>query len=182
MTSPGAAATCTNRGGRFWALGPGFLPQTTTLKVMQKHPLDSKRLRRVPSQFSWVDHRLIRARLLSGTSTGGWALYLFLVTVSDDQGLSYYSAPSICEHLQVDAQALNHARSELLERGLIAWRAPLYQVLDLEHLPRQRRAAHPRAEASSTSPAPEPISPEAGREESLRLARTLEQMLKGGAR
>lgn len=149
---------------------------------MQKHPLDSKRLRRVPSQFSWVDHRLVRARLLSGTSTDGWALYLFLVTVGDEQGLSYYSPHSICEHLQVDPQALSHARSELLKRGLIAWQAPLYQVLDLEHLHRQRRAAHPGSEATPTSPTPEPISPEAGREESLRLARTLEQMLKGGAR
>lgn len=153
---------------------------------MQKHPLDSKRLRRVPSQFSWVDHRLVRARLLSGTSTSGWALYLFLVTVGDEQGLSYYSPHSMCEHLQVDPQTLSHARGELLERGLIAWRAPLYQVLDLEHLGgRQHVMLSSKPAPSSSAPttaAPEPINPEAGREESLRLARTLEQMLKGGAR
>jgi len=153
---------------------------------MQKHPLDSKRLRRVPSQFSWVDHRLVRARLLSGTSTSGWALYLFLVTVGDEQGLSYYSPRSMCEHLQVDPQVLRHARSELLERGLIAWRAPLYQVLDLEHLGgRQHVMLSSKPAPSSSAPitvTPERINPEAGREESLRLARTLEQMLKGGAR
>jgi len=149
---------------------------------MQKHPLDSKRLRQVPQQFSWVDHRLVRARLLRGTSTGGWALYLFLVTVGDEQGLSYYSTRSICEHLQVDPTAPNHARRELLERGLIAWRAPLYQVLDLKHLLGQHRTEPLRAEATLTAPIPEPISPEAGREESLRQARTLEQMLKGGTR
>ena len=77
---------------------------------MQKHPLDSKRLRQVPTQFSWVDHRLVRRRLLSGTSTDGWALYLFLVSVADELGLSYYSARSICEHLGIDSQALSQAQ------------------------------------------------------------------------
>lgn len=151
---------------------------------MQKHPLDSKRLRRVPSQFSWVDHRLVRTRLLSGSDTCSWALYLFLVTVADEQGLSYYSPRTICEHLSVDAQSLSHARAQLLERGLIAWRSPLYQVLDLEPLMGHRAAM--RSTPANIAPTPsttEPaaISAEAGREESLRLAHTLEQILKGGA-
>ena len=65
------------------------------VKVMQKHLLDPKNLRRVPTQFSWVDHRLIRQRRLSGVSPSGWALYLFLITVGDEQGVSYYSVASI---------------------------------------------------------------------------------------
>lgn len=93
---------------------------------MQKHPLDSKRLRQVPTQFSWVDHRLVRSRLLSAASPSAWALYLFLVTVGDEQGLSYYSPRSICEHVGLDSQALSQARRELLDSDLIAWEAPLY--------------------------------------------------------
>lgn len=183
MTSPRVAATCTNRGGRFWALSPEFLPATITLKIMQKHPLDSKRLRRVPSQFSWVDHRLVRTRLLSGTDTCSWALYLFLVTVGDEQGLSYYSARTLCEHLDVEPQTLSQARGQLLERGLIAWRSPLYQVLDLESLIYRRPAmgSTPASSAATSVTAPAAVSPAAGREESLRLARKLEQILKGGA-
>ena len=150
---------------------------------MQKHPLDSKRLRRVPRQFSWVDHRLVRTRLLSGTDTCSWALYLFLVTVGDEQGLSYYSPRTICEHLEVDPKNLSHARAQLLERGLIAWRSPLYQVLDLEPLINRSPAmgSTPASIAAVSVTAPAVVSAEAGREESLRLAHTLEQMLKGGA-
>jgi len=50
--------------------------------------------RRVPPQFSWVDQRLIREDRLFGCSTAAWALYLFLVTVADVRGLSYYSDKS----------------------------------------------------------------------------------------
>jgi ubiquinone/menaquinone biosynthesis C-methylase UbiE len=55
---------------------------------MKKKIIDPSRIRRIPSQFSWVDHRLIRHRRLSGRSSQAWALYLFLVTVADAEGLS----------------------------------------------------------------------------------------------
>jgi hypothetical protein len=163
---------------------------------MKKHPLDLKRLRQVPTQFSWVDHRLVRSRLLSATSPTGWALYLFLIVVGDEQGLSYYSSRSICEHLGIDSLPLSQARRELLDRDLIAWEAPLYQVLDLRHL--NARPSAPSAAVSPLQPAsagstsmsaatPRPqttapaISTEAGHAQSLRLAHALEQIVKGGA-
>ena len=96
---------------------------------MQKHILDPKRLRRVPAHFSWVDHRLIRHRLLCRADSASWALYLFLVTVGDEHGLSYYSDASVGWHLNLCAEDLRTARRQLLERRLIAWEAPLYQVL-----------------------------------------------------
>ncbi|WP_162027910.1 MULTISPECIES: hypothetical protein [unclassified Lentimonas] len=150
---------------------------------MQKHPLDSKRLRRVPAQFSWVDHRLVRGRLLSGTSTEAWALYLFLVSVADEQGLSYYSSRSICEHLGIDSQQLSRARAELLACDLIAWEAPLYQVLDLSNV-RSRRSPAPTAAASphSATSQHEPVlSEDERRVQGQRLAQTFSDLLKGGA-
>jgi hypothetical protein len=152
---------------------------------MQKHPLDSKRLRRVPTQFSWVDHRLVRGRLLSGTSTECWALYLFLATVADEQGLSYYSQRSICEHLGIDSQQLSQARAELLACDLIAWEAPLYQVLDLSNV-RSRRSPESAASASRGSAATNPthapiLSEEERRAQGQRLAQTFSDLLKGGA-
>ncbi len=60
------------------------------------------------------------------------ALYLFLVTVADGQGLSYYSDPSLCQRLDMDVPALTRARNWLVHLQLIAWQAPLYQVLALE--------------------------------------------------
>ena len=56
-----------------------------------KRVLCPERLRRVPPQFSWIDHRLVRDRHIAGRSAEALALYLFLVTVADGQGLSYYS-------------------------------------------------------------------------------------------
>ena len=60
------------------------------------------------------------------------ALYLFLVTVSDAQGLSYYSDASLGRRLKLDPLQLAAARAALEKADLIAYHKPLYQVLSLE--------------------------------------------------
>jgi len=60
------------------------------------------------------------------------ALYLFLVTVADARGLSYYSDAAVCRRLGLEESCLDNARRELVQTGLLAYSAPLYQVLDLE--------------------------------------------------
>jgi hypothetical protein len=70
------------------------------------------------------------------------ALYLFLVTVGDAKGLSYYGDESIIKHLSMDQKALEHARVNLIRIGLIAWQKPLYQVLSLDTLEREKPAPH----------------------------------------
>ena len=99
-----------------------------------KRVLCPERLRRVPSQFSWVDHRLVRDRHIVGRSAEALALYLFLVTVADGQGLSYYSDAGIRQRLPLDEPALVRARQELIRARLIAYESPLYQVLSLDPL------------------------------------------------
>lgn len=66
---------------------------------MTKRLLRPERLRTVPSQFSWLDHRLVRERRLDGCSTEALALYLLLATVADAQGLSYYGDASLRSRL-----------------------------------------------------------------------------------
>jgi hypothetical protein len=97
-----------------------------------KRVLCPQRLRRVPDQFSWIDHRLVRDKHIAGRSADSLALYLFLVTVADGQGLSYYSDPSICRLLPLDSSGLARARGELVSARLIAYSKPLYQVLALD--------------------------------------------------
>ena len=97
-----------------------------------KRLLCRERVRRLPWQFSWLDQRLVRERRLQGCSAQALALYLFLVTVADAQGLSYYGDDSVCAHLSIDAQALGQAREQLMLTELIAWQTPLYQVLALD--------------------------------------------------
>jgi hypothetical protein len=82
-----------------------------------------------------VDHRLVRDRHIESCSHPGLALYLFLVTVADQEGLSYYSDTSLMSRLGMDAQTLDSARQNLIQAGLVAYEDPLYQVLSLEPCP-----------------------------------------------
>lgn len=86
----------------------------------------------MPRQFSWIDQRLVRDRHIQGRSPDALALYLFLCTVADAQGASYYSDVSVAKMLSFGSAQLRSARAELVAAGLIAWRAPFYQVLSLE--------------------------------------------------
>ena len=96
-----------------------------------REPIVPQRRRRIPPQFSWVDHRLVREGHVQGRSASALALYLFLVTVADAEGLSWYSETALCRHLSWNGSELQSARAELLQAELIAYRKPLYQVLDL---------------------------------------------------
>jgi len=54
-----------------------------------------------------------------------------LVTVADAQGMSYYGATTLAKRLHLSAVELDAARAGLIELDLIAYQAPLYQVLAL---------------------------------------------------
>jgi hypothetical protein len=101
-----------------------------------KRVLCRERLRRVPPQFNWIDHRLVRDKHIGRVSAQALALYLFLVTVADAEGLSYYSDLSVSRLLPLDEPALQRARQELIAAQLVAYQRPLYQVLALDP-PRQ---------------------------------------------
>jgi hypothetical protein len=100
--------------------------------MIQKRLLRPDRLRQVPPSFNWVDHRLVRDGYIERCDCTALALYLFLVVVSDLQGLSFYSEASLCRRLKIDPLQLSHARAQLEKAGLVAYRKPLYQVLSLE--------------------------------------------------
>jgi len=102
------------------------------MAVIRKRVLCPQQLRKVPEQFSWIDHRLVRDRHIAGKSAEALALYLFLVTVADGQGLSYYSDAGIARLLPLDRPTLARARQELIRTRLIVYEKPLYQVLRLD--------------------------------------------------
>lgn len=105
--------------------------------MIKKHLIHPDRVRKVPKQFSWIDGRLIRDGYLDKCSHPAATLYLFLVTVSDARGLSYYSDTSVCKRLSMDNSILDQARMGLIKLNLIAYRPPLYQVLDLAPVKRE---------------------------------------------
>jgi hypothetical protein len=100
--------------------------------MYQKRLLRRDRPRTVPPQFSWVDHRLVREHRLRDCEPSAWALYLFLVTVADAEGLSFYSDASLSRQLHLDATTLARARQQLIAADLVAYEKPLYQVLGLD--------------------------------------------------
>ena len=100
-----------------------------------KRVINPERVRKIPAQFSWVDHRLVRDRYVERCDSHALALYLFLVTVADVQGLSYYSDAALARSLTMEMSHLTQARNALIRAGLIAYQRPLYQVLALDPPP-----------------------------------------------
>jgi hypothetical protein len=103
--------------------------------MVTKHPICPDRIRKVPKQFSWLDHRLVSEHYIDRCTHTAAALYLFLVTVSDAKGMSYYADQTLAQRLGMDASELTRVRSELVDIGLIAYRKPLYQVLAINAEP-----------------------------------------------
>jgi len=108
---------------------------------MKKRVLNPERLRKVPAQFSWIDHRLVQEDYFVRCEHAAWALYLFLASVGDAQGLSYYSDASLMRRLNLDPVQLSSSRRQLIQAGLLAYEKPLYQVLSLEPAPGPRSGA-----------------------------------------
>jgi hypothetical protein len=81
--------------------------------VMQKHILSPARRRRIPESFSWVDHRFVRDRYITRCSHAALSLYLFLVTVADTDGLSYYADSSAAQLLSMSEVAQGIARGHV---------------------------------------------------------------------
>jgi hypothetical protein len=120
------------------------------MAMVTKRPICPHRIRTTPSQFSWVDHRLVRDGHIDPLSHAAAALYLFLVTVADAQGLSYYSDRTLCRRLAMSEHCLETARRELVEFDLVAYATPLYQVLALESAPEPPPAIPPTPRMTPT--------------------------------
>ena len=123
-----------------------------------KQALRPERIRCIPEQFSWVDQALVQHHLIDRCTSHSAALYLFLVTVADCEGLSYYGAPTLASRLHLSEAELVAARTQLIALDLIAWHAPLYQVLAL---PTRRAPALPTSPPAPTQQAV--VQPESAR-------------------
>ena len=102
--------------------------------MIQKRILVPDRVRRLPrTDWAWVDRRFLRdfAPKLSGDAV---FLYYLLIAVSDKSGLSFYGDNSLAQIVRTPQSRLLQARQELVDWNLIAYDAPLTQVLALPSL------------------------------------------------
>ena len=107
--------------------------------MIPKQILVPDRVRRPPKDgWSWIDRRFVRD-YAPRLSRDGVLLYFFLAAVSDKDGLSFYGDASIALRLRMAEKALVAARDELVAADLVAYRAPLAQVLSLPAATVQRR-------------------------------------------
>jgi len=107
--------------------------------MIAKQVLVPDRVRRPPSSgWSWIDRRFLRERAPRLTHEA-IVLYFFLAAVSDKDGLSFYSDGAIAVRLRMTEAAVVAARDELIREDLVAYRAPLVQVLSLPRAVVERR-------------------------------------------
>ncbi len=123
-----------------------------------KQLLQPERLRQVPQQFSWVDQALVQQHFIDRCDARCAALYLFLVTVADAQGLSYYGASTLSRRLHLSDEQFAAARQQLIELDLIAYRSPLYQVLTLPGSVAAPRLVRHAPATIGTTPGGQPVS------------------------
>lgn len=97
----------------------------------EKRPIVATRVRTIPGAFSWIDRRFVRDGLIAPLSRDEIVLYLFLATVADRHGLSYYGDATIAALLKLSPRELEAARRGLVGADLVAFVRPLYQVLSL---------------------------------------------------
>ncbi len=107
--------------------------------MIKKKILVPNRIRRIQGGFSFIPHRFLTDGFLASLSQIEILLYLFLIIVSDRNGLSFYSYDAICTLLQLNVDDYIEARDTLIKKDLIAFDGTLFQVLDLPGKPAQKK-------------------------------------------
>ena len=99
--------------------------------MYHKRILNSSRVRKIQGSFSWIDHRFITGGFLRDLSAVEILLYFFLVSVSDRNGISFYHDDKICTLIKIGLTSLGEARDGLINKSLLGYEHPIYQVLSL---------------------------------------------------
>ncbi len=103
--------------------------------MIAKESLYPQRIRKINGSFAFIEHRFLRNGFWETLDHHELLLYIFLILVSDRNGLSYYSHDNICTLLKISVDEYILARNALIEKDLIAFDGHLYQVLSLPDTP-----------------------------------------------
>ena len=98
---------------------------------ISRTPIVAARVRRIEGSFAFLPHRFLRQDFFASLTKNELALYVFLVLVSDRDGLSFYSYDRICSTLEIVPDDYLDARNGLLDKDLIAFDGTRFQVLSL---------------------------------------------------
>jgi hypothetical protein len=99
--------------------------------MLRKKIIVPHRVRKITGTFSFIPHRFFSGGFWGSLERHELLLYLFLVMVSDKDGLSFYGTKKICSLLHLSNADYLDARDRLLFRKLIAVEKYIFQVLEL---------------------------------------------------
>lgn len=122
--------------------------------MIKKHPLVTRRIRKINSSFAWIPHQFLRKGFWTSLNHHELLLYLFLVLVADRQGVSYYSFDKICFLLAITTEEYIAARNSLIDKDLIAFDGYLFQVLSLPNNTPHPQHRQSREKRAANEPAP----------------------------
>lgn len=107
----------------------------------KKKILNDCRIRSINGSFAFIPHRFLTDGFWEFLRRDELSLYLFLVLVSDKQGLSFYGDLSLSYYLRLDHHQLQAAREGLIDKDLLCFESPCYQLLELPAKPEKRRGS-----------------------------------------
>ena len=123
---------------------------------MRAEPLEPRRVRYPKGAYGWVDLRIVTDGHLEALDPGAALTYLFLCTVGNREGVSFWSRARMARMLNLPREVVESALLTLTETGLIAATERVVQVLAVP----VRGAGQPVA-SQTTPPPPIPSPPPA---------------------
>ena len=96
-----------------------------------RQPMRRDRLRTIPRSFSWIDRDILHRGFLARLEPGEISLYFFLTLVAGPEGTSYWSQKTISKLLKLPHDQVLTALRGLIEKDLVAFSYPTFQVLAL---------------------------------------------------
>lgn len=103
----------------------------------RRRPISLERLRSIPRSFSWIDREILHRGFLARLEPQEISLYFFLVLVAGPEGTSFWSHATIAKLLKLSVDEILTALRGLIEKDLVAFSYPTFQVLSLPERPRR---------------------------------------------
>jgi len=122
---------------------------------VRDEPLEPRRIRHPRGAYGWVDLRIVTEGHLRGLGPEAALVYLFLCTVGNRAGISFWGRPRIAQLLHLTPAEIDDALARLIAADLIAANNRIVQVLPVpdgcrRHIVAGQQAAGP-GEAQPTS-------------------------------
>lgn len=123
---------------------------------MRAEPLEPRRIRQPRGAYGWVDLRFVTEGHLQALDPGAALTYLFLCTVGNREGISFWSRPRMARLLNLPEETIEIAMRTLSAADLIVASDRVIQVLPLPtRVADQAMASHKNA--MTLPPANSPI-------------------------